>query len=337
MPFPIAAGVAGFAALKKLRSLNVVDIGSKITGLPKARIRGRAANKRLRMQALEEASADARRGGERGKQAYQVVAQWAGLLANGTVPMEWPQRYTGDQGNGAWPGADGSRNAALMRATELATLGAQAETPTEAAPKNGNGSARTATARGRTRKPRTYVRYDPDTGERVAGITADDPRYSEWPNRKPRAQRATSTRSTATGTTRRRRQTRTQRETNAAIRRITTEATRAGLRLTAAGAKKFASMAAAAGMSAGVAAALVVSTGLAAYFATKWVLGKIAESNDRAYQREQLALAYRKARTRWAEQQGRALTRDEQRFLGENFKQALVAFDAGVSWTPPST
>jgi hypothetical protein len=93
-------------------------------------------------------------------------------------------------------------------------------------------------------------------------------------------------------------------------------------------------MAAAAGMSTGVAAALVVSTGLAAYFATKWVIGKIEQSNDRAYQREQLALAYIKARRRWEEQEGRKLTREEHKFLAENFKQALKAFDAGVTYTP---
>lgn len=333
MPLPIAAGIAGIKGLTSITSAL-----SKGLGVPQARLRSRKANKALRMRALEEAKADARKGGTRGTEAGKVIRQWAGLLANGTVPMEWPQRYSGDQGNGAWPGADGSRQAALEAATELATIGRQEETRAPAAaPKATGRSAATTTRTRGAAKERTYVRYDPDTGERVTGITQEDPRYSEWPNRRA-STRAASRRAPASGTraaaSRRSRKTRSQRETDAAIRRITTEATRAGLRLTAAGAKKFAGMAAAAGMSTGVAAALVVSTGLAAYFATKWVIGKIEQSNDRAYQREQLALAYIKARRRWEEQEGRKLTREEHKFLAENFKQALKAFDAGVTYTP---
>jgi hypothetical protein len=95
-------------------------------------------------------------------------------------------------------------------------------------------------------------------------------------------------------------------------------------------------MAAAAGMSVGAAAALVVGTGLASYAATRWLIGKIEDSNDPAYRRSQAALAYRRARQDWERQKGRPLTRTEHDFLARNFKDALKALDAGVSYTPPA-
>lgn len=115
---------------------------------------------------------------------------------------------------------------------------------------------------------------------------------------------------------------------------MTTEATRAGLKLTASAYRAFAGMATAAGMSTAAAAALVVGTGIAAYAATRWLINKIEDVTDPAYKREQVALAYRRARLDWEKQQGRKLNKTEHDFLARNFKDALKALDAGVTYTP---
>ena len=93
-------------------------------------------------------------------------------------------------------------------------------------------------------------------------------------------------------------------------------------------------MAAAAGLSAGAAAALVVGTGVAAYAATRWLIGRIETVTDPAYKREQVALAYRRARLDWEKREGRKLTKLEHDFLARNFKDALKALDAGVTYNP---
>ena len=186
-----------------------------------------------------------------------------------------------------------------------------------------------ARATRRTRAPRTYVRYDPDTGERVL-VTADDPRFDEWTNRKPRASRAPSApraRRAATAA-KSRRKTTAQKARDRYVDRISRDVANAGLQLTAAGIQKFAAMAANAGMSVGVAAALVVSVGLVSYHATRWLLDRIATVRDPAYKKEQIALAYRRARLDWARAAGRELNHEEHAFLAEMFKRQLS--QAGV-------
>lgn len=43
----------------------------------------------------------------------------------------------------------------------------------------------------RAKKERTYSRYDPASGRKVK-VTADDPRFDEWPSRKPSARKRTA-------------------------------------------------------------------------------------------------------------------------------------------------
>lgn len=340
MPLPFAAGLGvlgGLKGINKNAALAAVGLGGQ-------RGRTRAQNQRMRRDQVRDAEAMARAGDEFG---VKLLRAWVGDLPS--LSVHRPD-YRSGVGQGRMP-ADGVAIAreALARLqadgiitaagnlTSAAKRGDGTKRSKATAASQGTGARKGTTTRGGPRE-RTYVRYDPDTGERVTGITQDDPRYSEWPNRRPRSSsssssaRSSGARSATTSRTRRK--TRTQRETDAAIRRITTEATRAGLKLTASAARWFASAAAAAGMSTAAAAALVVGTGLASYAATRWLINKIEDVTDPAYKREQVALAYRRARLDWEKREGRKLTRTEHDFLARNFKDALKALDAGVTYNP---
>lgn len=52
------------------------------------------------------------------------------------------------------------------------------------APRTAKRPARKRTKAPKKRAARKYARYNPETGARVT-VTADDPRFDEWPNRKP--------------------------------------------------------------------------------------------------------------------------------------------------------
>ena len=339
MPFPLAIG-GGLGFVGSVFGGGAEGLKTKL-GVGGQRGRTPAQNRRMRQSQVRDAEAMARAGDEFG---VKLLRAWLGELPSLSVSRA---DYRSGVGQGRMP-ADGRALAqealdrlkadGIVTAAGNLSSGAKRGDGTKrskATASQGTGARKGTTARGGPRD-RTYVRYDPDTGERVTGITQDDPRYSEWPNRKPRARsvsRSTRTTSGARSTTSRRK-TKTQRETDAAIRRITMEATRAGLRLTASAAKAFAGMAAAAGMSTAAAAALVVSTGAAAYLATRWLIDRIETVTDPAYKREQVALAYRRARLDWEKREGRKLTKLEHDFLARNFKDALKALDAGVTYNP---
>ena len=337
MPLPLlaGAGLAGklFSGLNKNAALAAVGLGGQRGRTP-------AQNRRMRQSQVRDAEAMARAGDQfgldliwawQGNPSKQGVkrASYRSGVPQGTMPADG--RKLAEEAIQSLDG-DNLLSADLLKLSSGAKRASTTKGTKATAASQGAAARKGTVTRGGPRE-RTYVRYDPDSGERVTGITQDDPRYSEWPNRKPRAvstaRRATSTRAPAS-----RRKTKTQRETDAAIRRITTEATRAGLRLTASGARAFASMAAAAGLSAGAAAALVVGTGVAAYAATRWLIGRIETVTDPAYKREQVALAYRRARLDWEKREGRKLTKLEHDFLARNFKDALKALDAGVTYNP---
>jgi len=334
VPLPVGLGVGKLGTALAGKFLGSVGFGGQ-------RGRTRAQNERMRRDQVRDAEAMARAGDEFG---VQLLLAWVGRLPSLSVSRA---DYRSGVGQGKMPAhgvalatealarleADGVITAAgNLRSAAKRTSGTKG-TKATAASRGGTGARKGTSTRGGPRE-RTYVRYDPDTGERVL-VTRDDPRYDEWTNRRPRASRTSSRSRSTASSSGRRRKTKTQRETDAAIRRITTEATRAGLRLSAAAARGFASMAAAAGMSTAAAAALVVGTGIAAYAATRWLIGRIEDVTDPAYRREQVALAYRRARVDWEKREGRKLTRTEHDFLARNFKDALRALDAGVTYTPP--
>jgi len=325
--------------------LGLSSLGSKLGGQLLGKVgfagqRGRtpAQNRRMRQDQVRDAEAMARAGDQFG---VELLRAWTGELPSLSVHRA---DYRSGVGQGRMP-SDGVQLAAAaldrLKADGVVTAAGRLSTGAKraATTKGTRGAASSSAGKSaaRTRAPgrgRTYVRYNPDTAERVTVTADDEPEYSEWPNRKPRASGSRSSRSTSRATTTRRRKTKTQRETDAAIRRITTEATRAGLRLSVSAARGFASMAAAAGMSSAAAAALVVGTGVAAYAATRWLINRIETVTDPAYKREQVALAYRRARLEWEKGAGRKLTQLEHDFLARNFKDALKALDAGVTFTP---
>lgn len=330
MPFPIAiAGLGGIGGL--------IQNPLGRLGISQQRLRSPAANRRARVAQIAEAETMARAGDQFG---IDLLRAWLG-----SGPRVRRADYRGGVEQGGMPrdGRDGAEDAlerlvedGVMTVAGRLTAAAKRGTGEKRAKaaSQGTGARKGTTTRGGPRE-RTYVRYDPDTGERVL-VTADDERYTAWSNRKPRARTASRSARTSSGvrSTTSRRKTRTQKETDAAIRRITTEATRAGLRLSAAAARGFASMAAAAGMSSAAAAALVVGTGVVAYAATRWLIDRIETVTDPAYKREQVALAYRRARLEWEKREGRKLTKLEHDFLARNFKDALKALDAGVTYNP---
>lgn len=312
------------------------SLGSKLVGgaaaalkLPPARMRSPAANLRIRKQNIDAAFAAA-------------VAGEPSVTVTGIDGKRYtftPPKRLLDEASTKWA-TEQARAYARERLAELpaAKRAGDKGQPKGAGASQSVGKSGTKGGKGtrRASRGRLYVRYDPDTGERVE-VTRDDPRYDEWSNRKPRASSSGRSRASRSGSSsggRSRRKTRAQKETDALVRRITNDAARAGISLTVSAAKKFAGMAAAAGMSTGAAAALVVGTGLAAYAATRWLINKIEDVTDPAYKREQVALAYRKARLDWERQEGRKLTTAEHKFLAENFKQALKALDAGVTYQP---
>jgi len=342
MPLPL--GVAGGAwslgnALKSGNVLGAVGFGGQRGRTP-------AQNRRMRQQQVRDAEAMARAGDDFGVKLLRV---WLGELPSLSVSRP---DYRSGVAQGKMP-ADGRTIAqealdrlkadGVVTASGNLSRAGKRDTGEKRAKAASQGAAArkdTGTRGGpRTRRERTYVRYDPDTGERVE-VTRDDWRYDEWTNRRPRRSGSRSSRSTSRRTTyseprRSRRKTRSEREVDAAVRRIATEATKAGLNLTASAVRWFAGAAAAAGMSAGAAAALVVGTGLVSYAATRWLIDRIETVTDPAYKREQVALAYRRARLDWEKREGRKLTRTEHDFLARNFKDALKALDAGVTYSPP--
>ncbi len=335
MPLPLGLGATLGSALRG-KLFGAVGLGGQRGRTP-------AQNRRMRRDQVRDAELMVRAGDEFGA---RLLRAWIGELPSLSVSRA---DYRSGVGQGRMPGdgvALASEALARLKSEGLLTAGGtltaaakrgdQAKGAKATAASRGTAARKGTVTRGGPRE-RTYVRYDPDSGERVL-VTRDDPRYDEWTNRRPRqsgARGASARRTTATGArSGSRRKTRTQRETDAAIRRITTDATRAGLRLTASAARWFASAAAAAGMSTGAAAALVVGTGLASYAATRWLINRIETVTDPAYKREQVALAYRRARLDWEKREGRKLTRTEHDFLARNFKDALKALDAGVTYNP---
>lgn len=344
MPIPLA--LAAVPGVKSIFSGGLGGVGTGIlnaAGFGGQRGRTPAQNRRMRQNQVKDAEAMARAGDQFG---VDLLRAWTGDLPSLSVSRP---DYRSGVGQGRMP-ADGvalAREAlARLQADGIITAAGRLRAGGKSASSSGKSKAASqeqtkgTTARStRTRggpRERTYVRYDPDTGERVL-VPRDDPRYVEWSNRKPSSRSSARSRSasrSATSSARSRRKTKAQRETDAAIRRITTEATRAGIKLTTSAARWFASAAAAAGMSTAAAAALVVGTGLAAYAATRWLVNKIEDVTDPAYKREQVALAYRRARLDWERQEGRKLNKTEHDFLARNFKDALKALDAGVTYNP---
>lgn len=341
MPLPLgivglASGFGGIAGLQ-----------SKI-GLGGQRGRTPAQNRRMRQQQVRDAEAMARAGDQFG---VDLLRAWLGELPSLSVARA---DYRSGVGQGRMP-ADGralaqtaldalKADGVVTAAGRLTAHGKRASTEkrakaTEVSRETG---ARKGTATRGAARERTYVRYDPDTGERVL-VTRDDPRYDEWTNRRPSA-RSARMRSTRTGarTSRSRRKTRSQREIDSAVRRITTEATKAGLNVTAAAARGFAGLAASAGLSVGAAAALVVGAGLVSYLATSKLIEVYELNNDPAYRRSQAALAYRKARGeleqrlygRKGSPPGVLLEPVQHQFLAKMFRDALQN-DTGFRWNPP--
>ena len=369
MPFPLAlaGGLLGGGRLGGLASA---------LGISEQRLRTPAQNRAARVQQIAEAMQMARQGKRLG---VMLLLQWSGQLPNHTVSDPdykggTPQgRMPSDGVTGALRALDTLRSEGTLIGTKLVKgkssediSGARQGVRSAAKEKafaeaflediSAPSSGRSTTRRGAGE--RTYTRYDPATGRKVK-VTQDDPRYDEWPNRKP-SRRALAEFSGGETGGRAGRGRKAKRydpmtgravqvypddpryddwpsrkpprgSTPAAMRRtLETRIRNAGLRATGSLVGKFTTIASAAGISTGAAAAAVVAAGAVSFAVTTAAMKQLERARDPAVKRSQVALAYREARKKLAAKQGRALNATEQKLLAEWFKDTMRAKGFGA-------
>lgn len=186
--------------------------------------------------------------------------------------------------------------------------------------KSSKKKASSRTTSKRKKRERLYTAYDPIDGTKYR-IPKSDPRYDEWPHRKPSKKSKARARIAAIAGLSPEQAAVAQAVATPVARRAVTVGRRVATKI--GGAVTAATVAAgeAAGLGALSTASLVALAGLASYYATKTLAAHYVSDEEMI---EQQALAYKHARQQFEQENGRRLTQEENKYLAAEFKRVLA-------------